>query len=343
MTESTRNTCDRLRTHVRDALAGLITADCALLDIPNYGNVGDLLIWEGELAFLRAAATMPTYSSPSAFFDPTRVKEHHVILLQGGGNFGDLYPKTRRFKEHIVARFTKNRIILFPQTAFFSNDAEIERTAAVFARHPDLTLCAREKASYDLLASRFSGNQILLVPDMAFFAPVSRAPQAAGPAGRALFLSRGDRERKEPVDAGFLRNIDIADWPSLCLSPAAKLRRELAQGGERAVSIIARTLNRYFGTTLDPTYRLFRTREEFIEEGVRLLSGYDLIITNRLHGHILALLLGLPSILLDNTYGKNRNFHETWLAQTEGSFLAADGSALRAILEERFPRFLRSN
>ena len=50
--------------------------------------------------------------------------------------------------------------------------------------------------------------------------------------------------------------------------------------------------------------RLFR--------GIRILSNAKVVITDRLHGHILSLLLGIPHVLLDNRIGKNRAFYETW-------------------------------
>ena len=36
------------------------------------------------------------------------------------------------------------------------------------------------------------------------------------------------------------------------------------------------------------------------------------MVTDRLHGHILSLLLDLPNALVDNSYGKVRNFVDLW-------------------------------
>jgi exopolysaccharide biosynthesis predicted pyruvyltransferase EpsI len=43
-----------------------------------------------------------------------------------------------------------------------------------------------------------------------------------------------------------------------------------------------------------------------------MLSEGRVVVTDRLHGHILCLLLGIPHIVLDNSYGKLRSFDETW-------------------------------
>jgi pyruvyl transferase EpsO len=36
------------------------------------------------------------------------------------------------------------------------------------------------------------------------------------------------------------------------------------------------------------------------------------VVTDRLHGHILSVLLGIPHVLMDNSYGKNESFYATW-------------------------------
>ena len=46
--------------------------------------------------------------------------------------------------------------------------------------------------------------------------------------------------------------------------------------------------------------------------GCRLLSSGRVVITDRLHAHILSLLLGIPHAVLDNTYGKLGRFLDVW-------------------------------
>jgi len=56
-----------------------------------------------------------------------------------------------------------------------------------------------------------------------------------------------------------------------------------------------------------------------VARGVQILGGGRYVITDRLHGHILAVLMGIPHAVLDNAYGKVRRFHGCW---TESSRLA---------------------
>jgi len=51
-----------------------------------------------------------------------------------------------------------------------------------------------------------------------------------------------------------------------------------------------------------------------VDRAVAAFRGADGIITSRLHGHILASLLGLPHTLRDNSYGKNRSYYDAWSA-----------------------------
>jgi pyruvyl transferase EpsO len=57
--------------------------------------------------------------------------------------------------------------------------------------------------------------------------------------------------------------------------------------------------------------------------GCRLLSSGRVVITDRLHAHILCLLLGIPHSVLDNTYGKLGRFLDTWTGRAAGVHRAA--------------------
>ena len=58
------------------------------------------------------------------------------------------------------------------------------------------------------------------------------------------------------------------------------------------------------------------------------------MITDRLHGHILCVLLGIPHVILDNRYGKLSTYHRTWTAEVDGVHLAdSPADALRLARE----------
>ena len=45
---------------------------------------------------------------------------------------------------------------------------------------------------------------------------------------------------------------------------------------------------------------------------MKQLGAYKTIYTTRLHAAILGVLLGKKVVFMDNSYGKNRGFYETW-------------------------------
>ncbi len=51
---------------------------------------------------------------------------------------------------------------------------------------------------------------------------------------------------------------------------------------------------------------------ERLIRGETLLSSGKVVITDRLHGHILCSLLKIPHVILDNSYRKISNFRAAW-------------------------------
>jgi pyruvyl transferase EpsO len=58
--------------------------------------------------------------------------------------------------------------------------------------------------------------------------------------------------------------------------------------------------------------------------GARFLDRGRFLITDRLHGHILAVLLAKPHAVLDNTTGKNAAFLESWTGKLSFVSLVED-------------------
>lgn len=68
-----------------------------------------------------------------------------------------------------------------------------------------------------------------------------------------------------------------------------------------------------------------------VHEACRQLAGRELVISDRLHAVVLASLLGVPSLALDNGTGKVHAFLNTW---SSGLPLA------RAVTVEALPQLL---
>jgi pyruvyl transferase EpsO len=46
--------------------------------------------------------------------------------------------------------------------------------------------------------------------------------------------------------------------------------------------------------------------------GVAMLGGASAVVTDRLHAHVLSLLLDVPHVVADSGYGKISSFYEEW-------------------------------
>lgn len=53
-----------------------------------------------------------------------KIKKDTIILLQGGGNFGDIWD-IHEFKRKVIRNYPENRIIIFPQTVFYQKKRKI--------------------------------------------------------------------------------------------------------------------------------------------------------------------------------------------------------------------------
>lgn len=301
MNTKTEDTCKRLQTLIRQSLTPLIPSDYLLLDLPYYSNIGDNLIWQGTEDFLKGLSCkcLGRHSRRTFKFRP--IPKECTILLLGGGNFGDIWRSHQEFRLQVIESYPDNHIIILPQTIYYESEATFEEDVKRLNRHRQLTVCVRDHHSAELLKQKGFQRQLLTLPDMAFC--IDRETLLA----KKRAISRGSllllREDKEAPTGRIIGNhthaeIEVRDWPNLIETRRAA-RRYLR-------SHAAAESDAYFRTTFLP---------ERIQEGVEFVSQYEKVYSTRLHVAILRLLLGLPVKLLDNSYGKNLSFYNTWLKE----------------------------
>ena len=69
-----------------------------------------------------------------------------------------------------------------------------------------------------------------------------------------------------------------------------------------------------------------------LKRGVNLLSRGQVVITDRLHAHILSVLMHKPHILLDNSYGKLGGFYQAWTNKVQSAQYANSVSDVEQML-----------
>lgn len=282
-------------------------AEVALLDYPNYSNVGDSAIWLGQKSYLDQRPDLRVIFACPATRRPQRLPdlpEEAVILLQGGGNFGDLWPLHQTFREGVLARYPSNRIIQLPQSIHFRHRKNENRCWDTLNRHVDFHLLLRDRASLHHAAQVFHGPTYLC-PDMALcLGPLPRACPARFP---IVGLLRTDKERARgaasirPDSADFVAH----DWVNEKLTVLNCVQKLMKFSN----SYLARYVNMPHEKRHDHFDSLAR---EKLLEGCRILCSGDVVVTDRLHGHILCCLLDIPHVVMDNVYGKIGSFRETW-------------------------------
>ena len=300
-----------LSRHIEEVLRDLLAGQtrCALLDCPTHANVGDNAIWLGERAYLRRAGIQVDYLCSHRTYSESRLRARigsGPILLSGGGNLGDLWPEHQRLREAVIRAFPANKIIQFPQSIHFEDPGNLARARAIFDAHPDLTLLLRDRRSLELARSEFRSPG-LLCPDMGFaLGPLPRTQPANTD---LLCLLRQDAESAGHAAAPAWGDAIRTDWPGDQPSPNLSLSLLLAGQRQRHPRLAERC-----APLLAPLYR--RAWEGLARERVQracsVLSRGRVVVTDRLHGHILSLLLGIPHVILDNRVGKVRGFHDTW-------------------------------
>lgn len=310
-----------LRSIIIKRVLHLIDDDYTLLDAPNYSNIGDSLIYEGEKEFLKLSPYKQLYVASNKFTKLRNIPKRGIILLSGGGNFGDLWPSFQQFRTKIITHFMDRKIIIFPQSIYYEDKANLARDAKIFNAHPNLTICVRDNASYYLLQEHFPNNHIVLVPDMAFCLDLQHYIVKAK-TGKALFLKRGDKELRraaggvesELPNAGEEMRVEVKDWPGMDLPlQELKINKQKVRWNKHLTR-----LNIFFtksGQRADAAFGLFPIYEsrQQLRKGIDFINQYDRVYSTRLHGIILSLLLGKEVFIYDNSYGKNSNFYHTWL------------------------------
>lgn len=298
----------------------LIPKDAPLIycDFPIHQNFGDILIMLGSAAFLEHCGNPIVDSfadlSPQKIHAPRTPQT--VWILHGGGNFGDVWSSHQDFREQIITAHPEERIISLPQTLHYTSREGLERFARIAGEHKDLHLFWRDHVSYETAQRHFDCHNYLC-PDMAHFLwPLAPAEPEFVETERNLFLIRRDKEGAE-VPAWVLAHRDeFVDW------------RELVPPAYKAAYYAARFADRTGGVTglHVPTFDwwLWAARR-LLQRMATTFASYDCIITSRLHGHIFASLLGSRSILIDNSYGKNKTYYEAW-TRTLGVTEFADAS-----------------
>ncbi len=320
----------RLQRQYLEVLAPLVPqgVPVALVDFPNHANVGDSAIWWGEECLLQRLGIRPAYTCDLHTYSREALAralgEEGVILIHGGGNLGDIWPHHQAFRERVIGDFPGHVIIQLSQSVQFHSPEGLARARRVFDAHPRLTLLCRDRHSLAFVREHFR-CRAELAPDAAFF--LDLRPWRGVADHQVMYLARSDVEAPAASVALDGCRVLRADWLGEPRSAWIRLADALTSQLVRRPSLeplLRRPVSRSYP-------RLARER---VRRGCRLLSRGQVVVTDRLHAHVLALSMGIPHVFLDNNYGKNRRFFETWTHDSELTHWCDDPSQAGARVRE---------
>ena len=266
-----------------------------ILGTPEHTNLGDSAIVLAEILFLEKCG-----------IDKRRIKEitteefkryrdivkkrigiSDIIMLHGGGNMGDQWISEELLRRDMLNMFEENRIILFPQTLYYSdtNTGQCEEKKSIpYYSRGNITIVAREHLSYRRIKDLYPNSDVLITPDIV----LSVDKRAFG-----IF---------EQTRKGVL----------LCLRSDAE--KAISSEEHKAIESFLIKQKCCFETTdmYSDCAITKKNRKDCIKRKMNEFAAAELIITDRLHGMIFAAITETPCIVFNNCNHKVEGTYE-WI------------------------------
>lgn len=295
----------KLAQRVESDFADLEGKTIVYVDYPLHSNVGDLLIYSGTLELLKRLGckieTQYCLHNYGALL-VRAIPDDWVILLHGGGNFGDIYPRHQKLRNDVIKTFTKNQIVMMPQSIHFSDPELFEKDVSIYLSHPRLKMHVRDHESYTFLKKYLDEDQVFLSPDMASVLLDHWAWNSL--AVGTLYLRRRDCEKlatTKDVQPSF-------DWDDI-FSPA---RKKICWNILKFVRFEGE-----YHRLLGGAWMWRKNVQWILSDAYHLFKPYQVVDADRLHGVIFALLLGKSVNMHDNSYGKLHRYSKAWFSELE--------------------------
>lgn len=262
---------------------------------PTTGNIGDHAILFGEekvltdrdIKYFRVSAKEMLY-----FFDLNlnkKVSKEDYIFITGGGNIGSLWRNEQERINKVLHDFKHNKIIIFPETVYYHDNEFgrmcLELDKAYYDSCEDLTIYSRDMKTYDFLKNNLS-IKTELIKDMALNLDYKNKDIPLKRKG-IIFCIRNDKEKK--LDS---RQIKIL---------IEEMKEKYPNEKIKFIDTVK---------TNKTEYGYKDGKKEFIKI-IKLFQKSKIVVTDRLHGMIMAVITDTPCIALNNTSGKVKGVYDT--------------------------------
>ncbi|MDF2545102.1 MAG: glycosyl transferase family 2, partial [Herbinix sp.] len=267
-----------------------------LIGCEDFWNLGDHHIAISEIEYLRSI--FPEHSiveiTASRYFAVNRllpfvIRKEDLICMHGGGNIGNFYMLAEYIRRDIMKKFRNNEKVIFPQTIHYDcsdvGKAELEKDQISIKKTNNLTICVRERYSFEL-AKQYFDCKVVLTPDIVLFSD---------------YTKRYNYERKGATL--LIRN----DLESVISEQDKRLIKEVAQQFTSEVRIN--------DTQLIIDIKV-ADRNEVMDDFISKIAKAEFVITDRLHGMVFCAITKTPCIVLPNYNHKVAGVYD-WISKLD--------------------------
>ena len=288
----------------------------AIMAAPSHGNRGDHMIVFGMRKFCekyfpscRLEEFDDSIVKQRSFLSLLKIalRKDDFVFLRGGGSVGDWYIHYEYFIRHLLERYVKYRVVMFPQSVFFSDtpqgNLEKDLTAHAYDTHPRFLINTRDEKSFETAQEMFSHAKVRLCPDIAML----------------LFTEFRQSEQER---SGVL----------LCLRPD---RNEMFYTDTQREALTAALAGRYelkYGDTSAGHDIAAAARQAEIEELLHRYSSSRVSVCDRFHGVIASVLTGTPCVAMRSADHKITAGIK-WFKDLDYVFFAQDIEDVPALVE----------
>lgn len=252
---------------------------CAfLIGTPEHDNLGDHAIaYATERMLVKLFGNRIIEITEEQYLSNHRrikkmVRKKDLILIQGGGNWGNTYKYIAKIHRLILKELKKQQIIVMPQTVYYTPDAIGEKNkkkdGILLKKCNKIIFFCREKKSLCFFQKEFREIDCNFTPDLVLSLNMVTNVKRKG----CLFCIRNDLES------------------ALSAMDKIVLLNTLEREGFRVT--VTDTSN---GIRVNP-----EQREKALQAKWKQFQQAELVLTDRLHGLIFSYITGTPCIVLGN-------------------------------------------
>lgn len=251
--------------------------------VPTHSNLGDQAqacciekyfrkFFSDHIVFKLSNNAFDFYEEKILMILKEKIKETDLIFFQSGYTFTGIYPYENMHRK-IVENFPYNKIVFLPQTVKFKNQKILENVQNFYGKYDNIYFFARDKISYDIYKSIFPEHRnVHCFPDI-------------------VTTEIGNYDFNNNERNGIL----------LCVrNDVEKLYsfQEISLFKEKLQKIAKVSLSDTNSETKENSLKEYWKK---IEETIDDYAQYQVIITDRYHGTIFALIANTPVIILKTT------------------------------------------